>query len=461
MLALPSKQLVGYNWVDCLGTGRSHTAELAELVERGMDTYWRECAWPLASGPVMDMQRRGVRVDEGALRTYRRQLAKEIDAIEASVLAMDPTGELAKPTPMYPNSIGAHERLGKFLFNTLGLAPSKVTEKKQLPSTTQEALLLVLGRLRKKDEHARPVVEDLLHRSRLHTIKSRYLDMELEDGRVYPRVKVGGTKTGRFAYADPALQQMPPEARHVFIPEPGCVFVGADFSQLEARIAAYLANDAGDVAIFNSGADVHADTARTLYGWASEAWLALDEATRTGARNYAKTFRYGLLYGGAPETMKMKTYCPCPRCEAKLPPNVPRLSINQSSQRWLAAHPRVLLWREEISKQVASDGCLINALGRKRYFLEPWPRCKRQAWNWPIQSLAADIINRAMLKLYREHRPPFFLQMHDYLGLEVPEAEAGYWGEVLVDAMTAHIPEVGASFPVDLKIEGPWGVKWT
>jgi DNA polymerase-1 len=459
MLELESDQLVRYNWVDCHATGQALGPLRAEMRERGMEDYWDRAVWPMIPA-VMSMQRRGIAVDAHALSAYRGQLASQLDELEANVVGADPTGAIALPTKKGPNGLGSPKRLAQFLYGTLGLKPGKRTETGD-PSTNQEALLGVLHNLRKMDEHARPVLYDLLHRSRLHTIYTRYLEMPVcEDGRVRPRIKLGGTRTGRFAYADPPLQQIPPEARFCFKPSSGCVFVGADYSQLEARIAAYLAGDSLDIGLFESGLDVHADTARTLFGWTEAHWSTLPKATRTAARNFAKTFRYGLLYGGSPETMKMKTYCPCPRCEDKLPPSVALPRITEASARWLSRHPALTRWRDEISHTVATTSCLTNPLGRRRYFLEPWPRPKRMAWNWPIQSTAADIINRAMVRLHREHAAPLWLQMHDYLGVEVPSAEAPRWAEVLTEVMEAPVPELGGvRFPVDLKIESPWGVE--
>jgi DNA polymerase-1 len=469
MLRLETDTLTEYNWVDCLATSRSKPALDREAIERDMMAYWHRAVWPLVAmpdgspGPVMDMQRRGMRVDVPALRGYRGQLGSDLSELEAGIVKCDPTGAIGLPTDKAQNGLSAPTRLRTFLYDTLGLVPQRRTEVAKLAATDQEALLAQLATLRKKDEHVRPVLYDLLHRSRLHTIYTRYLEMPLsEDGRVRPRVKLGGTRTGRFAYADPPLQQIPKEARHVFVPNDGHVFLAVDYSQLEARIAAQVTGDLATLELFAAGGDIHRANAQSLFGWSSDHWDTLTPDARKAARNFAKTFYYGaILYGGEAETVKMKTYCPCPRCEAKLPQvlEVSRPTVTAASQRYFATHPCYMRYRDEVGKSVSESQCLTNPLGRKRYFCEPWPRCKRAAWNWPIQSTAADIINRAMIELHRRYRAPIALQLHDALYFEIPDTEIDLWTARATEVMAAPIPEFGgASFPVDVEVEAPWGV---
>ena len=132
------------------------------------------------------------------------------------------------------------------------------------------------------DEGAQPILEALFHRSRLQTIDERYLNVEPHpDGRVRARVKMYGTKTYRFAYAEPALQQMPPECRHFFVPPPGSILISVDYSQLEARLLAYLAHDETSIRVFQAGGDVHTANAADLFN------LTTTEVGKA-ARNFAK-----------------------------------------------------------------------------------------------------------------------------------------------------------------------------
>ncbi|MCH7685273.1 MAG: MiaB/RimO family radical SAM methylthiotransferase [Planctomycetes bacterium] len=188
----------------------------------------------------------------------------------------------------------------------------------------------------------------LFHRSRLKTIYQRYLKLEPDpDGRVRAQVKMYGTKTMRFSYSEPALQQFPPEARHVFKAEAGHTFLQADYSQLEARILAYLSGDTPSIQVFESHGDVHNRNAADLFE------LAPEEITKPH-RNFAKAFLYGLSYGGDVDTMKTKLFCPCPKCEAVVPPTLKlkRADLKMAEEKWHRIHRRVAKYQDETANFV-------------------------------------------------------------------------------------------------------------
>jgi DNA polymerase-1 len=450
-------EVAKYNTTDTLSTAGLARALSAELTRRGMAGFWEREVWPLVPA-VLSVQARGLRFDADRATDMRHRMERELAKIDEGLIEADPTGALAQPTGKSPNGLGSPRKVASML-TALGLQPLKKTEMRGEPSIDQESLYQVLRTLRKRDEHLRPVLEDLFHRSRLRTVLQRYLRPPTDpDGRVRPTIKMGGTKSGRFAYADPALQQMPREVRPIYRPALGMVFVSADYSQLEARIAAVLAGDAAEIAAFNSGEDIHALTARELFG---PSFDTMSPDARGAARDFAKTFRYGsILYGGNPETVRTKTFCPCPRCIARVPAtlDMPRLRIVETTSRYFARHPQLLELRRDIEQAVRRDRAYTNPLGRKRPFYGPWTAVKREAYNWPIQSTAADIINRAMRRLHDEFAAPIVLQMHDSLMLEVPERLAGQWATRLSAVMSAPVPELaGTVFPVDVKVEAPWG----
>lgn len=456
-----------YNTLDVLATARLVQPLLDEAKRTGRLAFWQTEVWPLVPA-VMAMQERGLAFDSNAASDLSVRLRTELAKTDQVVIEADPTGQLAQPTGKSPNSLGSPRRVASFLA-ALGLPPLKVTELRGEPSVDQESLYQILRGLKKRDEHLRPVLENLFHRSRLRTILQRYLSPPVDpDGRVRPTIKMGGTKSGRFAYADPALQQMPAEIRFIFRPAPGFVFVAADYSQLEARIAATISGDTSEIEAFKANEDIHSITARELFGPAFDTYTP---EARKAARNFAKTFRYGaLLYGGNPETVRTKDFCPCPLCSAKVPAtlDLPRLKIVETTARYFARHPHILELRRDIETSVKRTRSFTNPLGRKRYFYGPWDSIKREAYNWPIQSTAADIINRAMRRLHTEYNAPFVLQMHDSLMVEVPEADARLWQDRLKAVMTSPVPELGGTvFPVGDKdtnwepsVEGPWGVEW-
>jgi DNA polymerase I-like protein with 3'-5' exonuclease and polymerase domains len=486
MLQQPDETLRSYNLWDCVATARIAKAMIQEMRDNRQYEFWHRSFWPLVE-PVLAMQRRGLGLDVKAMRDLEHRLKLELLEIDTAIISNDPaTGWLrakeaaqkeegfdekdwvcpydlkkavGAPCGKSPNGLNSSDRVGVFLFDTLGLKTGGSTATGRR-SVNQEALMRVLGGLRKKDEHARPVIYDLFHRSRLKTILQRYLHMVPDaDGRLRPNVKMAGTETGRFAYSKPALQQAPPEIREIFVPASGCVFVSADYKQLEARISAYLTEDHRDIAVFEDPEqDIHTATALELFGDSID---PTNKSQFKAARNYAKTFRYRLMYGGNPDTLKSKTYCPCPRCEEHLPPtmNLPKLKIKESQERWLSNHSRIQSWRGEVSKAVGYDRSYTNPFGRKRFYFGPASAVRRECWNWPIQSTAADLINRAMVNGHRRYQLPFVLQMHDELMMEVPEGDLNASIAQLREVMEEPVPELGGvSFPVDVDVEVRWGV---
>lgn len=487
MLAQDDRTLRSYNLWDCVATARVAKVMMTEMEDNRQADFWHRRWWPLVE-PVIAMHQRGLGLDVTAMRDLEHKLKLELLEIDDGIIAHDPATKwieahedamqtdedfnendwtspydlkkrVGAPCGKSHNGLNSPDRVGVFLFDTLGLKSGRSTATGRR-SVNQEALMKVLGSLRKKDEHARPVIYDLFHRSRLKTILQRYLHMKPDkDGRLRPNVKMAGTETGRFAYSQPALQQAPPEIRQVFIPAEGHVFVSADYKQLEARIAAYLAEDTRDIAVFEDPeADIHTATAIELFG---RNFVEQGGPMKKAARNFAKTFRYRLMYGGSPDIVKSKTYCPCPRCVDHLPPtmSLPDLKVRESQARWLSSHSRIMVWRGEVSKVVRSERSYRNVFGRKRFYFGPMSGIQREAWNWPIQSTAADLINRAMVNGHHRYELPFVLQMHDELMMEVPISEVDARVAQLREVMEEPVPEMGGvSFPVDVDIEVRWGV---
>lgn len=464
-LNIPDHELAIYNGIDTLATARAIKPMLQELTDQGMKDFWDEEIWPLVPA-VLAMQDRGLLLDREALNSYRAEVRSSLASVDEEILKEDPTGKLRTPTTKAPNGLGAYKRVGNFLFNELGLKSRKLTDSGGY-SVSQAALVAIHQNLRKKDAHAKPIVENLLHRSRLKTIYQRYLHIETDaQGIVRPVVKMGGAKSGRFAYDRPPLQQYPAEVRRIFIPRPGHIFVGFDYMQIEARIGTYLAGVTLDQGIFDAGKDLHNETCKETFEFTDLQWKDLDANQRKAARDYAKSFRYRLAYGGDPDqvgALASKTFCPCPRCTDLMPPtlNLPTPKIIAASQKFLGARPEILSWRVDLLKYIREHHYLINPLGRKKFMFGPIYVLRREAYNWPIQSTAADIINRAMRKGYTRYQLPYILQMHDCLILEVPEDNWERPAAQLKDVMQEPIAELGGMvIPVEMKIEKPWGVTY-
>jgi DNA polymerase-1 len=425
---------------------------LEEVRRRGNWDYYINIMEPLQYA-VIDMQKRGLLLDKPALKTYRKKVTQELNECDKIILAADPMGELSKPTPKYPNGIGSPKRLSKFLFTVLGLKSPKRTEA-GFDSTDQDTLFRLLRDLRKKDEPVRDILLALFHRSRLKTISQRYLKLDVDpDGRVRAKVKMYGTKTYRFAYSEPALQQFPPEARHIFIPQSGYVYLSVDYSQLEARILSYLAGDKSSQEVFRTGEDIHEANTKDLFGWDS------DKVVEKNARNYSKSFLYRITYGGE-SSLKQKLYCPCPKCSHLNPPilKLKRDEVLEAEARWFQKHPAVRQFHRELAIECRRNKRYVSPLGVRRYFSQPWGKdLERELKNCPMQMGAAVLMNRSQIRLF-EIGAPIVAQMHDEFLLEVPRGEVGEWAEKVQGVMETPVPELDeVVFPTDVEWGDDWG----
>lgn len=443
-LQLSARQVGVYNNLDVLATARLAKCLPDRFKKLGTEAYYEHEVWP-AVGAVLDMQRRGLPVDIAERDRIRNDLTTELADTDGEILRLAGNADL---------NLNSTKQKAELLFGKLGLKPGRRTEGGAW-STDTEALATVLRNLRKMDEHARPILEGLFHRSRIKTILERYLDFHIDnDGRVRPRIKFTGTKTERLAYADPAVQQFPDEVRAMVGAEPGMTFVSADAKQVEARILAILADDHASLAAFEAGEDIHTANARDLF----PNFDTLDDKARKGARNFAKAFLYGLSYGGAAESIKTKLFCPCPKCAHKVPPTITlsRLEMRRVADRWFAKHGAVLRFRAQLKDQVARFRYFTSPFGGRRYIFSPWKDAEREVYNLPMQWCAARLTNRSMVELHRRGAP-IILQMHDSLTLEVPTAEADHWSTTMREVMEQPVPELGgAVFPVDVRVGQRW-----
>lgn len=453
-LQVPDETLARYNCYDLV-----HTAQLVphlkrELTARGQWKFWTERFLPMIP-VVRAMQARGVGVLDRDLRTRARRWVKAaIDDVESAVWRH--VGEGYNRDTFFDS----HKQLGRFLYGDLGLKAPPRTQKRAANSSNQQALTFVLSHLRKADEHARPIIHDLFHRSRLATILERYLTIEGDsDGRIRPTIKLYGARTGRLAYAGlpgEAIQQWPEECRSLIRAAPGCVFVSRDYSQIEARILAYLSHDRASIEVFESGGNIHSQNAADLFE-------AKYQVAKTDPEyDFAKKFLYGISYGGEAESMNVQLFCPCWRCTADAPPqiNLSRAEIKAAADRWKAKHQPVFDYRDALLESVKGYGAnhtYVSPFDCHRTFMEPREVCKRSLWDYPMQHCAAMIINDAMVRLH-ERGAPITLQMHDSLTLEVPTNDADHWDTLLHNEMEQPVTELGGVvFPTSASRGDTWG----
>lgn len=460
-LQLPDELTARYNCFDTVATAQLYHSMRQELRATRQDTFWRERFWPLV--PVlMDMQRRGIGdLDKEVRNALRRDYRKQVTAVEDTLWQAVKGSQFERQT-----FFDSPKQLGAWLYDELGLpAPPKVKDR-PARSTSQPALVWVLNNLLRRHDSATPLLHDLFHRSRLQTVLERYLIIEGDtDGRVRPTIKASGAETMRIAYAGgpgEAVQQWPAEVRSMVRAAPGKVFIARDYSQLEARILAYLSGDHVSIATFENGGDIHTQNALDLFGYTADSWESLDAVTRMALRNAAKTFLYGLSYGGNPETLNQKLFCPCYRCAAKAPPvaNIPRAQMAAAADRWSALHQPVLRFREALLRDVKGskgDSSYTSPWGCRRFFFEPYKKAARSLYNYPMQHGASQIINDAMLKLAAKGAP-LTLQMHDELVMEVPENQVDQWDNELREAMEAPVTQLGGVvFPTSFHQGQTWG----
>lgn len=459
-LVLPDEVVALYNLFDCTTTAALVEPTKALLHQSGNTQFFETEFQPMLP-VVLAMQARGIGyLDKPARNSMRHQLRKEIATLEASIIA-DTKGTYTDKLFNSP------KQLATLLFEEWGLPQPKATRKRKSTSTDLHALTWILAHLRKRDEPYRLKLHGLFHRSRLQTILERYLVVEGDpDGRVRPTIKLSGTETGRFAYAGgpgEAVQQWPAECRHLIRAAPGHVFVGRDYSQLEARILATLAQDIPTLEALRSGKDIHTENCRTLFGLSETQYDQLDPYRKAAFRNYAKTFLYGFSYGAKGDSVQMKLFCPCHCCAAKAPAqvNLSVLEIKRAAARWEQEHWAIMDWRAKLVESVygyGRDRTWTSPFGWRRRFWEPQDEGERSLMNCPMQHSAAMIINRAMVKLFTKYQVPLVLQYHDELVLEVPESEAELWHTRVKDEMEAPIPELGnMSFPTSKATSDNWG----
>ena len=457
-LNLPNSTLYTYNLWDCHTTARLFFALRDELKDPQLGHQWdyyQSQVQPLQTA-VQHMQARGILLDKAEKRRTQTKLSKELSATDALICRYaDEVG--FSYTDKFPNS---NAQVSKLLFDHLGLRGAKRTDSGRL-SSDQESLTRALRQLRVRDRGALPLLHNLFHRSRLETVRDRYFKIPVDsDSRVRPRVKITGTKTFRYAYAEPPLQQYPPEIRRMFRASPGCVLLAADYSQVQARILAILSGDNTSLTTFATpGGDVHVANTLDLFGMSIKQWEALGPESKS-YRNFAKTFLYGIAFGGKSETMKTKLYCPCDRCADLVPDTVEltRPQIKAAEERWFAARPEVRRWQTDLVRDVSRQHYYESPFGVRRMIAKPWgAELEREVKNIPMQMNEALLMNQRQVRLDQAGLPIIF-QMHDAFYLEVPQAQVDNIAAEVRGIMEDPCPELGGHvFPVDIEVGENWG----
>jgi hypothetical protein len=492
-----SPTLAEYNCWDTFATASLHLKEQELLHAHGQAKFLEEEIEPCYPA-VVAMQLRGVPIDVEERTRIRRGLRAEVR--DADRLLCDRAGHpyadywedsygnyngfkpnsdpqirrwlfgadrasLARGTKVTINSKGA-------TVECLGLKPAGRTEGGQW-SVDQTNLVRVLRDLRKMDEHALPILHALTHRARFLKL-DEYLDFEVTDGRVYPTVKMHGTKSLRFAYSNPPLHSWASEIRGMVRAPNGKLLMKGDFSAIEARLAAYLSGDKLDIAVYERAGtppykhhpdwDIHArlvlDTFRDL---TEEKWRAMPVEERELYRGAAKVLRYGVFqYGGEPESAKDKTFCPCPKCEGKKPPvlDLTPARKRQIHDAWMGKHFAFPRWRNQLLQPFRgahATHMLSSPFGWRRWFHTPnTPELHREVWAWMISVSASTIKLRALRRLHAAGLQVLF-DHHDALMCEIDADHVDDQKELMVRCMSEAVPELGGiRFPVEVAVGESW-----
>jgi DNA polymerase I-like protein with 3'-5' exonuclease and polymerase domains len=350
--------------------------------------------------------------------------------------------------------------LRSFLFDELALTPAPASKRHNRPerSVKADAVLWMLERLPKREEHGREVLEALARVFRIRKVIQGYLqplqtnpDLT-RDGRLHPRIKLYAVETLRWSYADPSLHNWPPQMQPIVRAAPGHQFVSVDYKQIEAGIMAILAGDEEELREWLApDGDLHRLMAMDALGLTRPQWDALDPVRRKDIRDTFKTVRYERMYGGEGTKARSKG------AQGAVREALSAVELKRAVERWSARHPRMVEWRDRLLREVRAGGnSWTSPFGYRRVSCQPIDEAKRSWFNAPMQHCAAMIINRAAVDLDRENCPLVF-QHHDSLITEAPDAEVEHWTGRMVTLMTQPIPELrGIGFPVDVKVGLTW-----
>ncbi len=403
-----------------------------------LEKVFREIEMPLL--PVLSrMERHGVRLDCAMLQQQSEELAARLRQLEQEAFAM--AGE--------EFNLGSPKQLQAILFEKLALPVLSKTPKGQ-PSTAESVL----------QELARdyPLPKLILEYRSLSKLKSTYTDklpaqVDPDTGRVHTSYHQAVAATGRLSSSDPNLQNIPVRTaegrriRQAFVAEPGYRMLAADYSQIELRIMAHLSGDAGLLAAFAAGEDIHRATAAEVFGVAPET-VSKDQ------RRSAKAINFGLIYGMSAFGLARQL-------------DISRAEAQEYVDRYFERYPGVREYMERTREQAREQGYVETVFGRRLYLPEINARnamrrqyAERTAINAPMQGTAADIIKRAMIAVDGQLRETgmdvrMIMQVHDELVFEVAREALAPARELIRECMSG-AADLAVPLLVDMGVGDNW-----
>lgn len=439
MRSLPPSQVYEYACEDADITLKLKNKLEPELEKYGASKLFHEIEMPLM--PVLaEIEMNGVRIDTESLKETSRILTKRMEEIEQRIYEL--AGEHF--------NIASPKQVGDILFGKM-----KIIEKPKKTKTGQYVTSEdVLQTLKGKHE----IVADILIHRGLKKLLGTYIDalpklINQRTGHIHTSFNQTVTATGRLSSSDPNLQNIPvrgedgKEIRKAFIPEEGCLFFSADYSQIELRVMAHLSGDENMIEAFRSGHDIHAATAAKIYK------KEIDDVERD-QRTKAKRANFGIIYGitvfGLAERLEIS------RDEAK-----------QLIDGYFESFPKVKEYMEKAKEEARQNGYVTTLFGRRRYLADINSAnatvrgfAERNAINAPIQGTAADIIKVAMIRIHNRFkteniRSKMILQVHDELNFSVLPEEREQVECIVMEEM-----QQAFQMQVPLVADSGWGTNW-
>ena len=440
MADLPADRIYEYACEDADVTLQLKNILEKELLKDGTDKLFSEVEMPLVQ-VLAYMERNGAMIDPKSLAETSRLFTERMKALE---------GEIYQEAGGTPFNILSPKQVGEILFERMKIV-DKPKKTKTGQYVTSEDVLESL-----RADH--PIVDLILKYRGLKKLLGTYVDalpqlINPETGKIHTSYNQTVTATGRLSSSNPNLQNIPvrdedgKEVRKAFVPEPGCKFFSADYSQIELRIMAHLSQDQNMIEDFRLGHDIHAATAAKVFH------KPIDQVTKS-ERSKAKTANFGIIYGISAFGLAQRM-------------GVSRTEAKELIENYFKTYSGIKQYMDRSIEQARERGYIETILKRKRYLPDITSHnatvrgfAERNAINAPIQGSAADIIKIAMIAVYRRFmkeglKSTMILQVHDELNFNVVPGEELKVQEIVIEEM-----QNAWKMSVPLVADSGWGDNW-
>ena len=412
---------------------------LKALREEAQEHLFTDIEMPLVR-VLADMEANGARIDSEALKSSSVNMTSAMNALEQEIQTL----------AGFEFNVNSPKQVGEALFERLHLSEKAKKTKGGQYVTNEEVLEGIKGK--------HPVVGKILEYRGVKKLLSTYIDalpklVNPKTGRIHTSFNQAVTATGRLSSSNPNLQNIPVrdeqgrEIRKVFIPDDGCVFLSADYSQIELRLMAHLSGDENMIEAFQSGKDIHAATAAKIYK------VPIEEVT-SEMRRRAKTANFGIIYGISAFGLAQRL-------------DISRTEAKELIDGYFATYPHIRDYIQECIDRAKQNGYVETIFHRKRYLADINSSnsivrgfAERNAVNAPIQGSAADLMKIAMIRVYEECKKAglkskMILQVHDELNFSVLPDELDTLKKIVVDCMQ-NVAQLRVPLIVDCGVGSNW-----